>query len=84
MKNENKKLNKTNILVGLLIGLAVLVFGGKILLNQNPLPEAKPLDQTKVDKMIDEVKEKLAEPAEEILEEGSEEIAAETEETVTE
>ena len=57
MKNKNQKtINKTNIFIGLLMGLAVLVFGGKILLEQNPLPEPQPLNQDKVDQMLEQVK----------------------------
>lgn len=60
MKNKKDKcctkMSGTNIFIGLLIGLTVLVFGGKMILNNNKVAAPATLNSTKVDKMIDEIK----------------------------
>jgi len=57
-KKENccEKMNAKNIFIGLLMGAAVLVFGWKMYLQQNPMAEPKILDSTVVDQMLENVK----------------------------
>jgi hypothetical protein len=58
MKNKNKKccvvskMSGTNIFVGILIGLVVLIFGGKIFLSQTPVPQARVINGTLIDKAL--------------------------------
>ena len=61
MKNKDTKccghkMNTANIFIGLLIGLAILIFGWKIYFQQNPMPEPQVLDQMKIDQAIEKTK----------------------------
>ena len=70
MKNKNKccstskcctKMSGTNIFIGCLMGLAILVFGGKMILSQNPIPEPQILDSSKIDQMLEKNSDKVEE-----------------------
>ena len=57
MKNKNekccKKMNGKNIFIGLLMGLAILIFGGKAILSQMNTPTPQVLDTTQLDQLLE-------------------------------
>jgi len=60
MKNKNEKccgkINGMNVFIGLLMGIAVLVFGWKVYLQQHPAPKPQVLDSMKIDQALEKVK----------------------------
>lgn len=56
MKNKDKccsKMSGMNVFLGILIGLVILVFGGKIILSQTDIPTPQFLDTFKLDQMLE-------------------------------
>jgi len=60
MKNKNEKccgkINGVNVFIGLLMGVAVLVFGWKVYLQQHPAPEPQVLDSMQIDQALEKAK----------------------------